>query len=340
MATNPFQLTGSMPDFTSASDAGAGLFGPLLSPQPTSAGAEPPSQVPGPNSPPPTPTMDSMRGFMSVGPEPAVKAIDKLRPDSDLHGKVLEKLNAMWDFGKDKMKQNYSRWNFAEQRVQAFTSMEDYERLMQSLQAPDALPPEPVSVIVPYSYATLHAAATYIHSVLLGRKPVFPLLATRGTETERARRMEIAIQHNLDASRAQETLWQLIWDPLIYGFGAVKNGWESREGQTIQWLAGQRSLVNETVFAGNVISAIDPYALVKPDPRVPIHRVQRSRRLHVLLKSLSSESCAHGPGEATGCCSGWRKAMRDKPEETLAAPGPRAIGEPAQDEDWHPRGRR
>jgi hypothetical protein len=100
---------------------------------------------------------------------------------------------------------------------------------------------------------------------------VFPLLATRGTEVERARRMETALQSNLDASRAQETLWQLIWDPLVYGFGVVKNGWESRQGQTIQWLAGQRQLVNETVFAGNVLSAVDPYSFV-PDPRVPIHQ--------------------------------------------------------------------
>lgn len=266
---SPFDIFGPMPDFSSASDAGAGLFSDLLMPQPTLDGAEPPSQVPGPNSPPPTPTMDSMRGFYSQ-PEVA-RPIDKLKPDSELHARVLEKLNAMWDFGKGKMKDHYSRWNFAEQRIQAFTSMEDYERLMQSLQAPDAMPPEPVSVIVPYSYATLHAAATYIHSVLLGRKPVFPLLATRGTETERARRMEIALQHNLDASRGQETLWQLIWDPLVYGFGAVKNGWESRQGQTIQWLNGQRSLVNETVFAGNVVAAIDPYSLV-PDPRVPLHQ--------------------------------------------------------------------
>lgn len=274
MATTPSDIFGGMgpmPDFTRASDAGGGLFGPMMMmPPPSTEGATPPAQVPGVNSPPPEAGLNSMRGFMTdaEGPE---RAIDKLKPDSELHGKVLEKLNAMWDFGKAEMKKHYSRWNFAEQRVQAFTSMEDYERLMQSLQEPDALPPEPISVIVPYSYATLHAAATYIHSVLLGRKPVFPLLATRGTEIERARRMEIALQHNLDASRGQETLWQLIWDPLIYGFGVVKNGWETRQGQTIQWLAGQRQLVNETIFAGNVVAAVDPYSFV-PDPRVPIHQ--------------------------------------------------------------------
>lgn len=275
MATRPEDIfSGAVPDFSRASDAGAGLFGPGFPPFPppgSTDGAIAPAQLPAATSPPPEAAMSSMRGFVSDAELGQEKAIDKLKPDSELHTKVIDRLNAMWDFGKGKMKDHYNRWNFAEQRIQAFTSMEDYERLMQSLQAPDALPPEPVSVIVPYTYATLHATATYVHSVLLGRKPVFPLLATRGTEVERARRMETALQSNLDASRAQETLWQLIWDPLVYGFGVVKNGWEARQGQTIQWLAGQRQLVNETVFAGNVLSAVDPYAFV-PDPRVPIHQ--------------------------------------------------------------------
>lgn len=282
MATNPADIFGGfggMPDFSKASPAAPNIFGggltqpapnPLLAPPlgDSSQGATPPATIPGSVSPPPATAGDDMRGFLTNAEGPT-KAIDKLRPDSSLHSSVLTKLNAMWEFGKKQMKQQYSRWNFAEQRVQAYTSLEDYERLMAQLQAPDAQPPEPVSVVVPYSYATLHAAATYIHQVLVGRKPIFPLLATLGTEADRARYMETALQSNLDASRGQETLWQLIWDPLIYGFGVVKNGWEVRTGQTIKWIQSMRQLVTTTTFAGNVISAVDPYAFV-PDPRCPI----------------------------------------------------------------------
>jgi hypothetical protein len=244
---------------------------PLLLPPPqdTSQGATPPGALPGANSPTPEAGMDTMRGFAADAEVNPV--INRLSPDSVLHNAVRDKLNAMWEFGKKQMKQHYSRFNFAEQRVQAYTSMQDYQRLMESCQGVDAAPPEPISVIVPYSYATLHAAATYIHQVLVGQKPVFPLLATLGTQADRARYMETALQNNLDMSRGQETLWQLIWDPLIYGFGVVKNSWEVRQGQTIQWLMGQRSLVDTTTFAGNVIAAVDPYAFV-PDPRVPIHQ--------------------------------------------------------------------
>ena len=169
-----------------------------------------------------------------------------------------------------------SRWNYAEMKVQAWTPVQDYRRIMEGSINRDGFvtaegPPEPISVIVPYSYATLHAAATFISQVLLGQKPVFPLLATRGTQTDHARMMEIALQSNLDASRGQETLWQLCWDPLIYGFASAKNAWEERTGQTIRWINGARETATETTFAGNVTSSIDPYAF-RPDPRVPIHQ--------------------------------------------------------------------
>lgn len=274
MATNPADIFGGMgpmPDYSHATDAGAGLVNSFLTPPPdTSQGAEPPAAVPSTNSPPPDSSQDAMRGFMTDA-EGSQRAIDKLSPDSTTHQVVLQKLNAMYDFGKKQMKQHYHRWNISEQKVQAWTSIQDYEALCKGLESPNALPPEPVSVIVPYSYATLHAAATYVHSVLVGQKPVFPLMPTLGTEVLRAQYMELALQNNLDASRGQETLWQLIWDPLLYGFGVARNNWEVRTGQTIQWILGQRSLTTTTTFAGNVIAPVDPYAFV-PDPRVPMHQ--------------------------------------------------------------------
>jgi hypothetical protein len=199
----------------------------------------------------------------------------------------------MYNFSKEKMGEHYNRWNYAEQRIQAWTSITDYKQIMQTMTSAGTgatlLPPEPVSVIVPTAMLPSMLRRHLSRQVLLGRKPVFPLMATRGTETERARLMELALQSNLDASRGQETLWQFAcWDPLVYGFGSAKNMWEERSGQTIRWIAGQREMATETTFAGNVLSAIDPYAF-KPDPRVPIHECN-VRGDFMFCDSLSSES--------------------------------------------------
>lgn len=260
MATNPADIFGAPPSGTVSGTLGAVAASVLPTGNAPSV-SNALSYVRSPLQPP-----DEQR------PEEE-RVINRLKPDSELHRKTLEKLKAMYKFGKDEMKKHYSRWNYAEQRIQAWTSIQDYQQLMDNVtNSSNGIPPEPISVIVPYSYATLHAAATFISQVLLGRKPTFPLLATRGTEADRARHMEIALQSNLDASRGQETLWQFAcWDPLIYGFGSAKNSWEERTGQTIRWLAGKRDTVTQTTFAGNVISAVDPYALA-PDPRVPLHQ--------------------------------------------------------------------
>lgn len=271
MATDPMAVLGAM-----SGQAGAmnGSPIPAMSPEPGSlfdTSAMAPAGMPAAGSPAPTDPLQFSRQLSLLQPEqPEQRAIDKLRPGSDLHTEVLGKLEAMFKFGKDEMKKQYDRWNYGEQKIQAYCEIEDYQKLMDSINQNNARPPEPIQVVVPYSYATLHAAATFIATVLLGQKPVFPLVATRGTQTDHARYMEVALQSNLDASRGYEQLWQQIWDSLIYGFGANRCLWETREGPAIKWIGGTRQTVTEQTFAGNVLSSIDPYAYV-PDPRVPMH---------------------------------------------------------------------
>lgn len=266
MATSPFDVLGG-----GALPPTPPLFGAF-----DQQGATAPATLPGPASPAPQSPLNFVRETENPDPLPAVQTpISKLRPDSELNRATVEKLDAMFKFSQDKMKFHYDRWNYNEQKVQAFTPMTEYKRLVDQINQQGARPPEPLSVIVPYSYATLHAGATFIASVLLGRKPIFPLMATRGTEVERARYMEQALQSNLDASRGYETLWQHIWDSLNYGFSSNRIGWEERTGQAIRWIGeptgGRRELITTTTFAGNVVSAIDPYKFF-PDPRVPIHQ--------------------------------------------------------------------
>lgn len=234
-----------------------------------SGAATPPRQLD--TQPLPPPIFDSFSGAEEPEEQPAI--IDKLTPGSVLHDKVRGKLDAMLTMSENAMRQHYSRWNFMERKTQAYLADEDYEKLLNSISDKKGnLPPQPVQVIIPYTYATLHSAATFISSVLLGRKPMFPLSATRGTAQEKARYMERALQQNVDASQGQEVLWQVIWDSLLYGFGAVRIGWEETEGKAIELDAsGQRVEVERKTFAGNVLSSIDPYNCF-PDPRVPLHQ--------------------------------------------------------------------
>lgn len=228
--------------------------------------------------PPTLPAVAPSAGIMSTAPnleDPPESAIDKLKPGSDRHGEVLQKLQAMVKFSASKMSNNYSRWRNAEMKVQAYMMQGDYDMLVNTVQeSKGAIIPEPINVVVPYTYATLHAAATYISSVLLGRKPIFPLMATRGTNAETARYMELALQSNLDHNMGMEKLWQHVWDSLLYGFSPIKTGWEQTRGKTMRMENGQRSFTEDIKYAGNSVNTVDPYKLL-PDPRVPLHECHR-----------------------------------------------------------------
>src|SRR5205085_10041393 len=122
-----------------------------------SEGAAPPSQLPASNAPTQTNPLQYVRDMGQAPDEQKPeeeRVINKLKPDSDLHRDTLDKLNAMYNFSTKEMEKSYSRWNYAEQRIQAWTSVQDYERIMQPYNSPDSrmdlMPPEPISVIVPY----------------------------------------------------------------------------------------------------------------------------------------------------------------------------------------------
>lgn len=270
MATNPADI------FSTFANGGAAPANGTPAPEaffgPDTSAIAPPA-MPGSASPAPQAPANFTRTGFNTQQEspPELTAIKKLKPGSDLHRDTLQKIEAMRKFSRDEMKKHHTRWNFNEQKIQAYTAVSDYDKIMENLNQKDAGIPEPVTVIVPYSYATLHAAATFVASVLLGRKPIFPLLGTRGTLADNARHMEQALQAGLDASRGYETLWQHIWDSFVYAFGVTKNSWEERTGNGIRWIGGTRQAVVETTFAGNVTGAVDPYGFF-PDPRVPMHQ--------------------------------------------------------------------
>jgi hypothetical protein len=274
VATNPFgPAAGSIPAFNFLNGGADGSAPGGLDPQ-TDAPTTPPAMIPSSG----TPALQSGTSFVRDGSTPNPgddpdAPIKKLRPDSELHRRTISKLDSMFKFGKDAMRRHYGRWNMNEMKVQAYVNCNDYEQVVKEMSGErrGMLPPEPVQVTVPYTYATTHAAATFISQVLLGRRPVFPLMATRGTQADSARHMENAIQSHLDASRGFETLWQFIWDSLIYDCGVIRVGWENRDGPGIRIVNGKREQVTETIFTGNVVSAVDPYAL-SPDPRVPLHQ--------------------------------------------------------------------
>lgn len=254
---------------------------------------------------------------LSAAPQPS--AIDKLTPGSELHGEVLKKLEAMFKFSQREMSNFGERWQWMENKIQAYVKLPDYKQAMMQLNNNNGQAPEVVKIVVPYSYATIHAAATFLFNVLGGRRPVFPLLATSGTTADKARFMEQAVQSNIEVSHGYEVMWQYIWDSLIYMFGVCRIGWEETNGKMLRIVGGRREMVTGLKYAGNKLYSVDPYAHF-PDPRVPLHKVAAegdftfwtTRQSKLILMDMQKQQILKYIDKA---CDGVQNARFDSPEE-------------------------
>ena len=215
--------------------------------------------------------------------------IDLLTPGSDHHAYVLEYLLDRIKKSEDKMCKFYARWQIAERKVQAYLSLPDYEAMLKDMNN-RSKPPAPAIIIFPYKYAVISTIVTYCMKVFCGNKPFFPLGASSKEAADNVKYMESMIQYHADATKMIMRIFQLLLDGELYGVAAVRCIWEIRRGkrrvmrpptpaETMMYASNPQELPSllkdaeeRTIFAGNIISNIDPYMFF-PDPNVPMAEV-------------------------------------------------------------------
>jgi len=219
--------------------------------------------------------------------EKPAEPIDKLKPKSPEHDKVLSYLLTRLDYSERMMSQFYSRWNSNEMRVQAYINLPDYERQLKEMNA-KGLPPALVQITVPYSFATIWTIVTYLIHTFCGQKPMFQVSAYAPENIEPARYMETMLQFNADHTRMILRLIQWFLDGEIYGVGVTRNLFKEEYANRTAWTQNDlggllvpgmgarktRQRKRQMVYQGNDVSNIDPFMFF-PDPRVPMAEVNK-----------------------------------------------------------------
>lgn len=223
----------------------------------------------------------------------AQKPIDRLKPGSDLHKKILAHLTDRIKFSEKEMCKFYDRWRFAERRAQAYINLSSKEQDLQD-RNDISESPNPVSVVVPYSYATISTIVTYNTQTFAGRSPIWQVSSYGKTQTESALKMESWLQYNSDHTRFLRWLYLFLQNCEIYGLGVFRNDWRIEKArrtirETEQPAAppgaffgvdlgpGPESQPRKeyvTTYAGNETTTIDPFMFF-PDPRVPMSLVNK-----------------------------------------------------------------
>lgn len=227
---------------------------------------------------------------------PDERPIDRLKPGSELHARVLDWLLKRLEDSEREMSKFYSRWQVLEKQMQAYISLPEWERRLKELND-QGRPPKMVSIVIPYTFATVSTVVTYHVQVFTGRKPFNTVTTYKEEFVQAARNHEQLIQYNCDHNRYVRHLWQAVQDAQTYGVGVFLNQWavdkklrtKIRTTPQVDLFGNPLSPVVErtreltTIYEGNRTSTLDPFMFF-PDPRVPMQEVNR-RGEYVLWRS-------------------------------------------------------
>ena len=215
-----------------------------------------------------------------------------LKPGSDNHRNLLQRLMRMaWDSAAV-MNTYHSRWNDIDEALAVYADLDTDE---QDTVAQDKR--RPTSFVIPLSAAILATDLSYDTEVFLDSDPVFPYAPVGPEDRYGSIMTELLIQRDVIINKVKIPLHTTFRNGHAYGFGVADCVWAQHEGKRTVWEpitefdaeTGQEEIVDyqrkrrkEMIFEGNALQAWDPY-LTFPDPSIPLHEFQRGEYIGRLV---------------------------------------------------------
>lgn len=209
------------------------------------------------------------------------RPIDRMKPGSDLHNRLLNHLvNRIFD-SERAMTAFHGRWRVNEMKNQAWIDLRKYDKALKDAND-SGKPPLAVDIVVPFSYATLSTISTYLLQVFAGKHP-YMQVGTYGTNVQNAMQMEIVLQYQMDHNRIVKWWWRWFNDMGLYGVGILINKWTTETAMRTRPAVvpvldiNSGLLVPEDIkeqqevvtYEGNETFSLDPFMFF-PDPTVPM----------------------------------------------------------------------
>lgn len=203
------------------------------------------------------------------------------QPGSKLHERIKREVLRRAQDSYSVMQARFDSWNKIDETLTCYMTLDESE---SKVQAKDSR--KPVSIVVPYSYATLETILTYLMAAFF-REPIFLYEGVSPEDTIGAILLEKVVDLHVARMKVALSLHTIMRDSLAYGIGIGAPSWKRIHGRKIvkrevgfwsflgKWISKgwDREMVEAVLFEGNALASIDPYRFL-PDPNVPIQRVQ------------------------------------------------------------------
>lgn len=223
----------------------------------------------------------------------------EIKYGSPLHARILNALLTRYEKARREVQKKYADWARTDDLYAAYIKLNEDDRSRQ--QKYKAGKPDYVTIVIPYAYAAVMAAHTYMASVFLSRNPVFQFSARHGANSTNVQAVEALVDYQVEVGGMLPPLYIWLLDTLKYGYGIQTEWWE-QEQRTIAEIVEvpttvfgmpigkpQKKKVTRTIagYQGNKILNIKPHEFFS-DPRVPLLRFQEGEFCgHVIRQSFN-----------------------------------------------------
>lgn len=193
--------------------------------------------------------------------------------DSDVARKILREVKSRVMASERKLQTHHKKWREAEERTLAYLPEREVDTLRKADREGGL--PTYTTIQIPYTYAVLMSAHTYLTSVFFSRNPVFQFDGRHGETQMNIQALEAIMGYQTLVGAWLVPLYTWLYDAGKYGVGVVGMYWEERiEAVTTvakepkvdilgNPIPGQFDKVQKTVpvttYEGNKIYNIQPW---------------------------------------------------------------------------------
>ena len=217
---------------------------------------------------------------------------ERLHPQSDLHRRILYKLQQWRDYSDKHIAKRYSTWDETRAHLGMYLDIRRAAKLGDGTYSTEQKEmPRERSIKIPASFAIHQTLLSQLMSIYATRVPYFPIRGIGAEDIRGAYLIEAMFDHDMRASQTYAVLYSMFSDQLAFGMAPLYDYWTVEEGYVSSYapvVEGVDPEILEMVLGdlawrptqewgikdeGNRWRSIDPYNFF-PDPRVPLSRVQ------------------------------------------------------------------
>ena len=204
-----------------------------------------------------------------------------IKPGSALHEKLKAKVLQRARDSFSVMQKRHPVWNKVDNMLTAYITADDLDKQIQSKD-----PKKPISIVVPYSFASLETLLTYMVAAFF-QDPIFRYDGAGPEDTVGATLLQLCVDYQMRRSGGELALHTMFRDSLAYGIGPVAAGWQRKIGRRVirqqetfsskiakllNLGTARKKVVPSVFYEGAQLINLDPYQIL-PDTNVPINNV-------------------------------------------------------------------